>query len=160
MTPSTWIGGISQALGRRAPTWLLDGADLALSAHFVNEAGKDIAKNGLTWRTGFNALMALSPFTRDTEAINGVANTLRNPMTAVKSVVDDFRAARNAFSSPEAVLGREFGRSVKNTQLINVPIEHVSTSGVTEGAGLNASSKSDVGFHFSPASSPTTASIQ
>lgn len=115
MTPSTWIGGLSQAAGYQAPAWMLNGADLALSAHFANEAGKDIDKNGLTWKTGFNALMALSPFTRETEAINGVANTVRRPMTAVSSVVDDFRATRNAVSSPEAVLGREFGRSVKNT---------------------------------------------
>lgn len=160
MTPSTWIGGGMQAAGYQAPNWLLNGADLALSAHFANEAGKDIDKNGLTWKTGFNALMALSPLTRETEAIEGVANTLRRPTQAVNSVVDDFRAARNSVSSPEAVLAREFGRSVKDTQLINVPIEHVSTKGMTEGAGLNASSSTDVGFHFSPAGSRTTTNIQ
>lgn len=138
---------------------MLNGADFALSAHYANEAGKDIEKNGLTWKTGFNALMALSPFTRETEAIEGVANTLRRPMSAVGSVVDDFRAARNAVSKPEAVLGRELNRSIKGTQFVNVPIEHVSTKGITEGAGLNASSASDVGFHFSPAGSATTTNI-
>lgn len=104
--------------------------------------------------------MSLAPMTRETEAIEGVANAFRRPAQAVSSVVDDFRTARNAVSSPEAVLGREFSRSVKDTQLINVPIEHVSTKGITEGAGLNASSSSDVGFHFSPAGSRTTANIQ
>lgn len=104
--------------------------------------------------------MSLAPMTRETEAIEGVANTLRRPSQAVSSVVDDFRTARNAVSSPEAVLGREFSRSVKDTQLINVPIEHVSNKGVTEGAGLNAASSSDVGFHFSPAGSETTSNIQ
>lgn len=160
MTPSTWIGGVAQATGYQAPTWLLNGADLAASAYYANEAGKDIDKNGLTWKTGLNALMSLAPMTRETEAIEGVANTLRRPTQAVSSVVDDFRAARNAVSSPEAVLGREFGRSVKDTQLINIPIEHVSNKGVTEGAGLNAASSSDVGFHFSPAGSKTTSNIQ
>lgn len=160
MTPSTWIGGGMQAAGYQAPTWLLNGADLAASAYFANEAGKDIEKNGLTWKTGFNALMSLAPMTRETEAIEGVANAFRRPMSSVSSVVDDFRAARNAVSSPEAVIGREFNRSVKDTQLINVPIEHVSTKGMTEGAGLNASSASDVGFHFSPAGSRTTTNIQ
>ena len=160
MTPSTWIGGGMQAAGYQAPNWLLNGADFAASAYFANEAGKEIDKNGLTWRTGFNALMSLAPFTRETEAIEGVANAFRRPMSSVSSVVDDFRAARNAVSSPEAVLGREFNRSVKDTQFINVPIEHVSTKGVTEGAGLNASSTNDVGFHFSPAGSRTTFNIQ
>lgn len=132
---------------------------MAASAYYANEAGKDIDKNGLTWKTGLNALMSLAPMTRETEAIEGVANTLRRPTQAVSSVVDDFRAARNAVSSPEAVLRREFGRSVKDTQLINIPIEHVSNKGVTEGAGLNAASSSDVGFHFSPAGSKTTSNI-
>jgi hypothetical protein len=85
---------------------MLNGADLALSAYFANEAGKDIDQNGLTWRTGLNALMSLAPFTRETEAINGVANAFRNPMSAVNSVVDDFRAARNAVSKPETALAR------------------------------------------------------
>lgn len=160
VTPSTWIGGVAQATGYQAPAWLLNGADLAASAYYANEAGKDIDKNGLTWKTGFNALMSLAPMTRETEAIEGVANTLRRPAQAVSSVVDDFRAARNSVSSPEAVLGREFSRSVKDTQFINIPIEHVSNKGVTEGAGLNAASSSDVGFHFSPAGSKTTSNIQ
>lgn len=109
MTPSTWIGGVAQATGTTAPSWLLNGADLAASAYFAYEAGKEIDKNGLNWKTGTNALMSLSPFTRDTEAIEGVANALRRPMSSVSSVVDDFRAAR------------KFKQSVKNTRLINVP---------------------------------------
>lgn len=63
-------------------------------------------------------------------------------------------------SSPEANFAREFRRSINNTKFINVPIEHVSTKGITEGAGLNSYSSSDVGFHFSPAGSPTTYNIQ
>lgn len=121
VTPSTWIGGVAQTTGYQAPAWLLNGADLAASAYYANEAGKDIDKNGLTWRTGFNALMSLAPMTRETEAIEGVANTLRRPTQAVSSVVDDFRAARNAVSSPEAILGREFNRSVKDTRFVNTP---------------------------------------
>ena len=100
--------------------------------------------------------MALSPMTRETEAIEGVANTLRRPAQAVGSVVDDFRAARNSVSSPEAVLAREFGRSVKDTQLINVPIEHVSPNGVTRGSALDVGEE---GIHLSPAGSSTTTNI-
>lgn len=157
MTPSTWIGGGMQAAGYQAPTWLLNGADLAASAYYANEAGKDIDKNGLTWKTGFNALMSLAPMTRETEAIEGVANTLRRPTQAVSSVVDDFRAARNAASSPEAVLGREFSRSVKNTKLVNVPVEHVSPNGMTKGSALDVGEE---GIHLSPAGSTTTTNIQ
>lgn len=101
--------------------------------------------------------MSLSPFTRETEAIEGVANTLRRPMSSVSSVVDDFRAARNAVSSPEATLGREFSRSVKNTKLINVPVEHVSPNGMTKGSALDVGEE---GIHLSPTGSSTTASIQ
>lgn len=94
MTPSTWIGGVAEALGTTAPSWLLDGADLAASVYFANEAGKEIDKNGLNWKTGINALMSLVPFTREREAIEGVANALRRSMSFASSVVDDFRAAR------------------------------------------------------------------
>ena len=156
MTPSTWIDGISNGLGYTAPKWLSTGADLALSGYFANEAGKEIDKNGLTWKTGFNALMALSPMTRETEAIEGVANTLRRPAQAVSSVVDDFRAARNAVGSPEAALGREFSRSVKNTQFINVPVEHVSPNGMTKGSTLDVGEE---GIHLSPVGSSTTTNI-
>lgn len=157
VTPSTWIGGVAQATGYQAPAWLLNGADLAASAYYANEAGKDIDKNGLTWRTGFNALMSLAPMTRETEAIEGVANTLRRPTQAVSSVVDDFRAARNAVSSPEAVLGREFSRSVKNTRFVNTPVEHVSQNGITDGSALDVGEE---GIHLSPAGSETTINIQ
>lgn len=157
VTPSTWIGGLAQATGYQAPAWLLNGADLAASAYYANEAGKDIDKNGLTWKTGFNALMSLAPMTRETEAIEGVANTLRRPAQAVNSVVDDFRAARNAVSSSEAVLGREFSRSVKNAQFINVPVEHVSPNGMTKGSALDVGEE---GIHLSPVGSSTTATIQ
>lgn len=144
-------------MGYQAPAWLLNGADLAYSAHFVNEARKDIEKNGLTWRTGFNALMSLVPMTRETEAIEGVANALRRPTQAVSSVVDDFRAARNAVSSPEAALGREFSRSVKNTRFVNAPVEHVSPNGMTKGSALDVGEE---GIHLSPAGSSTTTNIQ
>lgn len=157
MTPSTWIGGGMQAAGYQAPAWLLNGADLVTSAYYANEAGKDIDKNGLTWKTGFNALMSLAPMTRETEAIEGVANTLRRPTQAVSSVVDDFRAARNAVSSPEAVVGRKFNRSVKNTRFVNVPVEHVSPNGMTKGSALDVGTE---GIHLSPIGSPTTTNIQ
>lgn len=157
LTPSTWIGGIAQTTGYQAPAWLLNGADLAASAYYANEAGKDIDKNGLTWKTGFNALMSLAPMTRETEAIEGVANTLRRPTQAVSSVVDDFRAARNAVSNPKAVVGREFNRSVKNTQFVNVPVEHVSPNGMTKGSALDVGEE---GIHLSPIGSSTTTNIQ
>lgn len=86
----------------------MNGADLAASAYFAYEAGKEIDKNGLNWKTGTNALMSLSPFTRETEAIEGVANALRRPMSSVSSVVDDFRAARNAVSKSGTTLARKF----------------------------------------------------
>ena len=156
MTPSTWINGIGRAAG-----YNLDKAgtiaDLAASAYFANEAGKEIDQNGLTWRTGFNALMSLAPMTRETEAIEGVANAVRRPMSSVSSVVDDFRAARNAVSSPEAVVGREFNRSVKNTRFVNVPVEHVSPNGITRGSALDVGEE---GIHLSPTGSPTTYTIQ
>ena len=157
VTPSTWIGGVAQATGYQAPTWLLNGADLAASAYYANEAGKDIDKNGLTWKTGFNALMSLAPMTRETEAIEGVANTLRRPTQAVSSVVDDFRAARNAVSNLKAVVGREFNRSVKNTRFVNVPVEHVSPNGMTKGSALDVGAE---GIHLSPIGSSTTTNIQ
>lgn len=157
VTPSTWIGGVAQATGYQAPAWLLNGADLAASAYYANEAGKDIGKNGLTWRTGFNALMSLAPMTRETEAIEGIANTLRRPTQAVSSVVDNFRTARNAVSSPEAVLGRELNRDIKNTKFVNVPVEHVSPNGVTKGSALDVGEE---GIHLSPAGSSTTPQIE
>lgn len=101
--------------------------------------------------------MTLAPMTRETEAIEGVANAVRRPMSSVSSVVDDFRAARNAVSSPEAVVGREFNRSVKNTQFVNVPVEHVSPNGITRGSALDVGEE---GIHLSPAGSPTTYTIQ
>ena len=100
MTPSTWIGGLSQAAGYTTPTWLLNGADFLGSAYIANQAANDIEKNGLNWETGFNAITSLSPMTRETEAIEGVANAFKRSIKPVKSVVDDFRAARYAASSP------------------------------------------------------------
>ena len=160
LTPSTWIGGFFDAFGTQAPAWLLNSADLGASAYFAGQTGKEIDKNGLNWKTGINALLSLTPFTREGQAIRGVGSALRNPVSSFSSVVDDFRAARNVMSSPEANFAREFRRSINNTKFINVPIEHVSTKGITEGAGLNSYSSSDVGFHFSPAGSPTTYNIQ
>ena len=104
-------------------------------------------------------MLSLAPFTREEQAIRGVGSALRNPASSFSSVIDDFKTARNAMSSPEANLAREFRRSVNNTKFINVPIEHVSNRGMTEGAGLNSYSTSDVGFHFSPAGSPTAYNI-
>ncbi len=105
-------------------------------------------------------MLSLTPLTREEFAIKAVGSAFRNPVQSFGSVIDDFRAARNAVNSPETNLAREFNRSIRNTRFINVPIEHVSTKGVTEGAGLNSYSDSDVGFHFSPAGSPTTYNIQ
>lgn len=160
MTPSTWIGGVSKAFGYTAPNWILNGADLALGSKFAYEAGKDIDKNGLTWKTGLNALLSLAPLTRETEAIDATANALKKPLQSVASVVDDFRSARAAVSSPTTNFAREFSRSIDNARFVNMPVEHVSTNGLTEGANLNSFSNYDVGFHFSPAGSTTTRNIQ
>lgn len=51
-------------------------------------------------------------------------------------------------------------QGIKRTKLINVPVEHVSSNGITEESGLNAASLTDVGFHFSPVGSRTTFNIQ
>lgn len=95
MTPSTWIDGIMSAAGYQTPSWILNGADLAASLYFANEAGKEISKNGLNLKTGTNALLSLSPMTRSPKAAEAVAYSLRNPSQVINSVADDFRAARN-----------------------------------------------------------------
>ena len=95
MTPSTWIDGIASAAGYQTPSWILNGADLAASLYFANEAGKEISKNGLNLKTGTNALLSLSPMTRSPKAAEAVAYSLRNPSQVINSVADDFRAARN-----------------------------------------------------------------
>lgn len=97
--------------------------------------------------------MSLAPMARETEAIEGVGNAFRRPISSVSSVIDDFRAARNAVSSPETALAREFGRSVKNTKIINVPVEHVSPNGMTKGSALDVGEE---GIHLSPIGSSTT----
>lgn len=157
LTPSTWIGGAFRAAGTQAPNWLLNGADLTASAYFAGKAGEEIGKNGLNWNTGLNAVLSLAPFTRDEKAIEGVANAFRKPMSSVSSVVDDFRAARNTFSSPKAILSKELNKSIKNTQFINVPIEHVSPNGITKGSALNVGKE---GIHFSPTGSSTTPKVE
>ena len=95
MTPSTWIDGIASAAGYQTPSWILNGADLAASLYFANEANKEISKNGLNLKTGTNALLSLSPMTRSPKAAEAVAYSLRNPSQVINSVADDFRAARN-----------------------------------------------------------------
>lgn len=157
MTPSTWIDGIASAAGYQAPSWILNGADLVASAYFANEAGKEISKDGLNLKTGINALLSLSPMTRSPKAAEAVAYSLRNPSQVINSVADDFRAARNAFSSPEATLGRELNRSIKNTKFINVPVEHVSLNGMTKGSALDVGKE---GIHLSPVGSYTTPQIE
>lgn len=157
MTPSTWIGGITSAAGYQAPSWILNGADLAASLYFANEAGKEISKNGLNLKTGTNALLSLSPMTRSPKAAEAVAYSLRNPSQVINSVADDFRVARNAFSSPEAALGRELSRSIKNTKFTNVPVEHVSLNGMTKDSALDVGKE---GTHLSPVGSYTTPQIE
>ena len=111
MTPSTWIEGISNGLGYTAPKWLSTGADLALSAYFANEAGKEIDRNGLNWQTGANALLSLSPLTKETEAIEGVANTVKKTKDKViktgKQIIDDFKKSRIK-SNPTYSLNPEY----------------------------------------------------
>lgn len=156
-TPSTWIGGLSKAAGYTAPNWMLWGADLGLSSKFVIDASNDITQNGLNLGNGLNAAMSLIPMTRSAEAIEGVASAFRYPMQSVNSVVDDFKMARNAFSSPATNLARELNQSVKTTKLINVPVEHVSPNGITRGFALDAGKE---GIHLSPVGSSTTYNIQ
>lgn len=148
ITPSTWIGGISEGLGYTAPSWILNGSDLALSAYFANEAGKEIDKNGLNLNTAINAVLSTTPLTREEQTIKAVANS-------VKSINDTVKKTKELKK-----FGKAFKESVKDTKFVNKPIEHVSENGVTEGAGLRSYSNSDVGFHFSPEGSTTTYNIQ
>ena len=177
MTPSTWIGGISNAFGYTTPGWILNTADGLATYYFMNKAKDRIKEEGLNFSTGLDALMSLAPFTRDGEAINAVGNALRNPTQALRSVVDDFRMARNAvknsnvgsaasnlannlrtaLSSNAANVAREFNNSVKSTRLVNVPIEHVSPNGITKGSALEVGQE---GIHLSPYGSSTTPQIQ
>lgn len=147
MTPSTWVGGLSQAAGYVAPTWMLNAADLAASGYFAKKAGDRMANEGLNLETGVEAALSLAPFTRDVEAIQAVAGlprTIRD-IERGNNVVNRFR------------LAREMNKSNEATRFVNVPIEHVSPNGVTTGAALDRGVE---GIHFSPVGSSTSTTIQ
>lgn len=52
---------------------------------------------------------------------------------------------------------RAWNSSVKDTEFVNIPIEHVSENGITIGSALE---RGPEGFHFSPEGSSTTPAIQ
>ena len=151
LTPSTWINGAGQALGYnldKAGT----AADLLLSSYFANEAGKEIDKNGLNWKSGFNALLSLAPMTKDTEAIEGVANAVKNTLSTTKSLVNDFKQARKAAAISRAVNG-----GINRANFNNVSVEHVSPYGMTKGSALDVGNE---GIHMTKPGDITTYNIQ
>lgn len=119
MTPSTWIGGATKAVGGQAPGWLLNGADLATSLYYGNKAKKSIDKEGLNWETGFNAAMAMVPVTRSTEAIDAVGNGVKGIVSKGKSVVDNFRNARKVVKGRGPLLNPRYKVSYSSTEGLN-----------------------------------------
>ena len=116
--------------------------DAALATATMIPVTNDISKNGLNLVNGVETTLGLIP------VFGPVANNLSVGARNTKRAFDEFR------------LVRELNNSTKNTKLINKDIEVVSPVGITEGAGLNAHSSSDVGFHFSPRGSSTSTTIQ
>ena len=116
--------------------------DAAIATGTMIPVTNDISKNGLDLVNGTETALGLLPVVGPVyrNASIGAKNT--------KRAVDEFR------------LAREINKSARNTKLINKDIEVVSPIGVTEGAGLNTHSNTDVGFHFSPRWSSTSTAIQ
>ena len=54
-------------------------------------------------------------------------------------------------------LGKKLNKGVKDTQLITIPVEHVSPNGMTKGSALDVGEE---GIHLSPVGSSTTTNIQ
>lgn len=151
MTPSTWIGGISEAAGYQAPNWMLNTSDLGASVYFANKAGNELDKEGLNWYTGTNAIMSLAPFTRDTEAIQGISNGLKSLSNQVRKVVNKGKQARRNY-----ILSKELNKAIQETMFHNIDIEHVSPNGITEGSALDTGKEY---IHFSNLGSPTSHNI-
>lgn len=78
LTPSTWLEGVASSLGYQLPSWLGIGADLALSAKFAYDAGKEFDENGLTWSSAFNILASIIPMVKDQEGVEAVSSALNN----------------------------------------------------------------------------------
>lgn len=150
MTPSTWLAGISQSMGYQLPTWIGTGADLALSAKFAYDAGQEFDENGLTWETAFNVLMSMVPFTRDEQAVDAVVTGIRDIIKNTQKLGEEYARVKGKYK-----LAYELRKSIKDTDLINVNIEHVSPNKITTKPEIN-----DQGFHMSSSNSQTTRNIQ
>lgn len=151
MTPSTWLEGVAGAAGYQVPTALSYGADLAASAYFANEAANEINRNGFTPVTVGNALLSIAPFTRDAEAVSAVTNGLRSSARTIGNITTATQKVVN-----QARLASALNNGVKNTQIINLPIEHVSPKGITEGGALNVGEE---GINLSKTGSPVSLEV-
>lgn len=136
---NTYTSGIGLAA---VPTTSAVVGDAALATATMIPVTNDISKNGLNLVNGAETTLGLIP------VFGPVANNLSVGAKNTKRAFDEFR------------LAKEINKSAKNTKLINKDIEVVNPIGITEGAGLNAHSSSDVGFHFSPRGSSTSTIIQ
>lgn len=136
---NTYTTGIGLAA---SPTTGAVVGDAALATATMIPVTYDISKNGLNLVNSAETALGLLP------VIGPVTNNLSIGARNTKRAIDEFK------------LAREINKSAKNTKLINKDIEVVSPIGITEGAGLNAHSSSDVGFHFSPRWSSTSTAIQ
>lgn len=116
--------------------------DAALATGTMIPTVYSISRDGLNLVNGTETALGLLP------VVGPVYRNVSIGAKNTKRAVNEFR------------LAREINKSSRNTKLINKDIEVVSPVGVTEGAGLNAHSKSDVGFHFSPRGSSTSITIQ
>ena len=156
--PSTWLEGIMGYFGYTVPWWLSTGVDLAASAYFAKQAGDEFDRNGFTPYTAINGALSLIPMTRSAEGISAVSNGLRNLTENGKGAVKAVAEAVEGMLPKGLTVSKAINQGVKDTKLVNMPVEHVTSNGVT--TGLNSYSDSDVGFHLSPEGSPTTTAIQ
>ena len=89
LTPSNWISGAMNTMGYTAPNWFLNGIDIATTGYFVNEARKDLQKEGITPGTVTNAVLSAVPFTRDTQGINIISSNLKKPFKNLKNIISN-----------------------------------------------------------------------
>ena len=156
--PSTWLEGIMGYFGYTVPQWLSTGVDLAASAYFAKQAGDEFDRNGFTPYTAINGALSLIPMTRSAEGVSAVSNGLRNLTENGKGAVKVVAEAVEGMLPKGLTVSKAINQGVKDTKLVNMPVEHVTSNGVT--TGLKSYSDSDVGFHLSPEGSPTTTAIQ
>jgi hypothetical protein len=144
--------------GYTVPSWLSTGVDLAASAYWAKQAGDEFDRNGFTPYTVTNGVLSLLPITRSAEGISAVSNGLRDIVNNSKGAVKAVGEAVERMLPKGLTVSKAINQGVKDTKLVNVPVEHVTTNGVAN--RLNSYSESDVGFHLSPEGSPTTVTIQ